>query len=881
MVRRLRQASAEPKPIAGDPTAVIRRPRPSRLSPAKPRLAEIQDKVDNRAAQRWAAVTPTGENNSGGGVGTLPEVGSLHDHVRDGPALAISTAGRSPAIQRDFYGIVEEPTDADSVVSGHPYRFFKGDPDPADWVVAQVSTWWLRWSLYVRRDSVRWVDAVPAKSRITAPAGDQPAATLVTEAKPGPTEEPERQPAGKGTMEPPGDLKSELSDDVVADITSEVKAEAETPSADTTEASGEGKTEAAGDVAGEVKAEAETPSADTTEASGEGKTEAATEATTEGAGEEKATAEATSDEEATAAAEAVPEPVLTKPKPVAPPPLVLPDVLVLGGPSGALQPSLATAQYTIDADLGTFTGAHPDYADIATQVRNVATLALEYHARRAMAGATKPTELDSAATDTVDTFAGILTTGGVGRLISHHDAFRRDHVAHDAALTALRDAAKGTMTESLGRSRKRLAHIANIDAKERDREEALPPDKKIEWTPADLGKLKDGLSSPANTFEQEAKALVERETWYATVDTRNAWMAGKEDKKAADLALSRTRGDLPRAEAVYTDVYAPLAANEAKITAITNAAFEDDAVTMRASFSDAAWPAFIQEIATTPERMRFAFDRRTALGATAEPHKVVVLWEANPAVVTSANVAEDILGLPLTGGNTKTAIKLAGLVGAPALPDLTTLTAIGHAGTFTVKELEELAPLGGDLTTSRDLIAIGVTLSQCTTFNAKAGATAAEVAGRWTTLKANVADVEKRRQIVTSLAIAADATKTQWDTLVANFAPLNDRDTINPKTVAALLRSGLLKPVRGSIYDTGSGKGVTWTFECAGGGRLKPEWHIHFMRDKGAIKVSFASWKYKSAKKSLGSDIRTEDKTPNVIAKALQALPGTWVEPKI
>lgn len=125
--------------------------------------------------------------------------------------------------------------------------------------------------------------------------------------------------------------------------------------------------------------------------------------------------------------------------------------------------------------------------------------------------------------------------------------------------------------------------------------------------------------------------------------------------------------------------------------------------------------------------------------------------------------------------------------------------------------------------------------------------------------------------------LAIKRAATTLDVITGQYAALEDRTQVPAGSVARLLRDGVLRPI-GKVYTSGKyGLGATWVFAYIGGGRLDPEWHIHFQAAGRTTNVAGAGWK--SGGQKFGVGVKTFDMAAP-IQKALKDL-GQWKEPKI
>jgi len=239
---------------------------------------------------------------------------------------------------------------------------------------------------------------------------------------------------------------------------------------------------------------------------------------------------------------------------------------------------------------------------------------------------------------------------------------------------------------------------------------------------------------------------------------------------------------------------------------------------------------------------------------------------------------QTILALHLVHGDALIAVKAARLLGTPQVPDVAALTALDAGGLFaSITDIASLTKLGGDLAANMAMRALPTAPkdTEIEAFNLKGGTTPVEAAASWTLLTANVADDLKKHQIMRSLAVAPNATRTDFERLVTNYAALMDRGQIVGKTVALLVGSGILQ-AQGKLYSSGTwGPGCVYVFRLAGQGRLIPEWHIHFKSAGGRREALVAGAGWKDADEKYGSGVKTFGGSEPKLVESLRNA-GAW-----
>lgn len=376
-------------------------------------------------------------------------------------------------------------------------------------------------------------------------------------------------------------------------------------------------------------------------------------------------------------------------------------------------------------------------------------------------------------------------------------------------------------------------------------------------TDDDMASLAQRAEAIVARFRVDVESKASTEAWNTTVQERNDFLASRPNSAMATKALERAGSSVGFAGQIYDLVYAPLAFAEASIARVTALTAERRLVDLAPTFPAPAWPAFVQAATAVDGRLAFALDKGAELAAAAVPAAALRVWFANPAKLASVADAQTILALALVGNDPVLGAKAARLVGAPMIPDVATLTATAAGGAFaSIDEISKLAPLGGDLVSSKQMRALAAPPrdEHITAFNQRAGATATQVAAEWTHLTATVADVEDQATLVRVFALAPEAGTVDLRRLVDNWANLSDRTTVEGAVVAKLVKKGLLLP-KGTKYNSGTwGHGGVYRFELPGGGRIEAEWHIHYQSGGGKeATIAGAGWKNKAQKYGVGA----------------------------
>jgi hypothetical protein len=409
---------------------------------------------------------------------------------------------------------------------------------------------------------------------------------------------------------------------------------------------------------------------------------------------------------------------------------------------------------------------------------------------------------------------------------------------------------------------------------------------------ADLGKNKMakknrsiGQADDMAAVTAQAKAIVDEfqadvgrkadaATWEATVEERNAFVAGKPNTAMAAHALERAKQSIPLAGQIYDLIYAPVDFADASIARVTALGAEQRLVDLQPTLPGGSWQAFVKAATAVDGRLQFALDHAAALAAVAAPGPALRVWFANPAKVASAAEAQDILGLTLVGGDPVVGAKAARLIGLPMVPDLATLTAINNSGSFaSIAAITDLSGLGGDLVSSQQMRALKPAPhdKHITGFNAKAGATATQVAASWAHLTTTITDDTVRGHMVRALALAdAEAGATDLTRLVDNWVKMSDRTTVDGDVVALLVGKGMLVG-RGTLYNSGNwGHGGVYVFEVPGGGRIQAEWHIHFKSGGGNREATVAGAGWKNASQKYGTGQKTFEGNETKLVQAMR-----------
>jgi hypothetical protein len=394
----------------------------------------------------------------------------------------------------------------------------------------------------------------------------------------------------------------------------------------------------------------------------------------------------------------------------------------------------------------------------------------------------------------------------------------------------------------------------------------------------DMAALAAEAKAIVDQFQADVTRKAEAATWEATVDERNAFVAGKPNPAMAAQALERAKQAIPLAAQIYDLIYAPLDFADASIARVTALNAEQRLVNLQPTMPG-TWQAFVKAATAVDKRLQFALDNAADLATVAAPGPALRVWFANPTKIANAAEAQAILGLSLVGNDPVVGAKAARQIGLSMIPDLATLTTINDSGLFdSIADIADLAALGGDLVTSKAIRELDPAPADkhISAFNAKAGTTATQVAASWTHLTTTIADDTVRGQIVSSLALAPDAGKTDLTRMVDNWAAMSNRTTVEGDVVAQLVSKGMLV-ARGKTYDSGTwGKGAVYTFELAGGGRIHAEWHIHFQSAGGKREATVAGAGWKNASQKYGVGQKSFDGNETKLVKAMRDT-GKWI----
>jgi hypothetical protein len=394
----------------------------------------------------------------------------------------------------------------------------------------------------------------------------------------------------------------------------------------------------------------------------------------------------------------------------------------------------------------------------------------------------------------------------------------------------------------------------------------------------DSAKLTESLTTVVEQFRTDAHREVERGEWEDSVRARSAFVKSKANQEMAERALGRAKQAVPLATDIYDGLYEPLGFAEPAIAEIAQASCEAQLLALCAVIPPGDWPALLVAATKSAALLAFTVGHQASLAGVADTAKVIRVWHANATAITSVAQCQTILGLNLVNGDVLKAVKAARILGTVPVPDVATLAALDAGGHLaSIAEMESLAKLGGDLVANKSMRALPTPPkdTEITAFNTKAGTTAAEVAECWDLLTANVDDDLKKCQIIKSLAMAPEAKRTHFKTLVENYDDLMDRTSISGSTVASLLDAGLLK-ARGKKYSSGNwGPGAVYVFELTGQGRLHPEWHIHFKSAGGKKEALVAGAGWKDADEKYGAGVKTFGGSEPKLVASLKAA-GAW-----
>ncbi|MGH9132773.1 MAG: hypothetical protein ACRDZZ_02465, partial [Ilumatobacteraceae bacterium] len=321
----------------------------------------------------------------------------------------------------------------------------------------------------------------------------------------------------------------------------------------------------------------------------------------------------------------------------------------------------------------------------------------------------------------------------------------------------------------------------------------------------DSAKLTSGVTSIVDQFRKDVAREVEQAAWEGTVKQRAAFVNTKPDKAMAERALDRAKNAIPFANDIYDKLYAVVAFDEPAIGEISKGSCEQGLLDLCAVVPPGDWSALLGAITKDTSLLAFAIAHRASLGV-ADTAAVVRVWHANEAALTSAADCAAILALTLVNSDPAIGVRAARLLRTPQVPDLAALTALDTGGNFaSITEIASLTKLGGDLSANKAMRALSPAPNDddIKAFNTAVGRTPAEAAASWNALTTNVADAQKKYQIIRTLKVVPSATKTDFDRLVTNYAALMDRTTISGNTVALLVDAGVLQPL-GKTYTSGN-----------------------------------------------------------------------------
>jgi hypothetical protein len=364
-------------------------------------------------------------------------------------------------------------------------------------------------------------------------------------------------------------------------------------------------------------------------------------------------------------------------------------------------------------------------------------------------------------------------------------------------------------------------------------------------------------------------------------------VASKSDAAMAKQALVRAKLNpakpaIAHATEIFDGLYQPLAFAAPAIAEITNASAEQELLNLRPSMAPVDWSPFLVTATSSTSLITFAVARRASLGGVANPAAIVRCWHGNPAALASVADCQNVLSLALVNNDVDKAVVAASILGTPQIANLPALTTLVASGLFTtINQIRTVSRLGGDVACNKRMLdltgAPGLKNDEVSAFNLKAGTTVADALQCWTLLSANVADEQKKVQIVRSLVLAPSATRAHFMLMVQNYAALMDREHISCAHVVTLINAGMVIP-KGRYYDSPrSGKGCVYVFELAGQGRLEPEWHIHFASAGGNRPANAVGTGWKNKSERFDQQVKTF--TPN--SQALIACLKTaqaWVE---
>lgn len=403
-----------------------------------------------------------------------------------------------------------------------------------------------------------------------------------------------------------------------------------------------------------------------------------------------------------------------------------------------------------------------------------------------------------------------------------------------------------------------------------DRLAAAHQRKVARGLPAPTDELEGGLRKIVTSFGAEADRVLRQQRWEDLVRARMEFLATRSEKVLAEQAMQRAGDDMVLAGEIYDGLYAPLGFAPDAIGRITSGGHERALVDLRKVIPAPVWAGFLAGVTKSDPVLAFAVANGASVATDADPSSVLRVWRLLTGTLASVATARAVLALPtLVGGDVDRALKVARVLGTTAVPDLVKLTQIDGGGVIdTAAKLARLAGLGGDPETNHRILALTDPVSDkdLTAFNSRLGTSCTDAEARWTTLTTAVADEKTRSQVIRSFAKAPEAGLTDWTLLLDNWDDFLDRTSVDSAQVARLLTCGVFRASRNIYFSPNWGNGCVYTFSFVGGGRIEPEWHIHF---QGRGTVVGAGWKNKAQKGDPG--VKTYDQAPS-LQTALKAV---------
>lgn len=267
--------------------------------------------------------------------------------------------------------------------------------------------------------------------------------------------------------------------------------------------------------------------------------------------------------------------------------------------------------------------------------------------------------------------------------------------------------------------------------------------------------------------------------------------------------------------------------------------------------------------------IKFGYDNRAHLNV-ANFQEVLLTWFHLQGVVTTCPQAVNVLALGIIANNADA----RALLGTPQIPDIAALTAINATGNFAnTAEVQRVMAWGGDIIANERLeTVVALTAAEITNWNGRVGARAREL---YNSLLLNIGAVADRANLIRSFLRAPRATAGNFASLLGQNANLNNKNAVPMATLCTLLRCGLIRRASCNSYMTNFGKGVTWIFMYANGGRLDPEWHVHFRASGRRTLVVGAGWKYRGEKYALG--VRANGPSEPLASTLTEVYDARWI----